>query len=178
MIPLFFMSRATGRERGRHDRRGGRDSPSQRLSERLRQAHSAPGGSLFILPELTATERLRAARGGARLTEALRGPQIALFQTGTGKQSHQQRNGQYRPAQRPTEALRAQRGTTVSTEAHGERRSGATDPSGSEALRSGSEMVRQRLSGGHPSGRCCPRFWTVYGQVIHSRQLDASNRSS
>ena len=178
MIPLFFMPRATGRERGRHDRRGGRDSPSQRLSERLRQAHSVRGGSFLILSELMAAERLRAAHGGARPTEALRGPQDTLFQTSTGKQSHQQRNGQHRPDQRPTEALRAQRGTTASTEAHGERRSGATGPSVSEALRSGSERVRQRLSGGHPSGRCCPIFWTVYDPVIHSRQLDASNRSS
>lgn len=135
MIPPFFMPWATGRERGRHDRRGGRGGPSQRLSERLRQAHSVRGGYFLILPELTGSERVRAARGGARLTEALRGPQNALFQTGTGKQSHQQRNRQHRPAQRLTEALRAQRGTTASTEAHGERRSGATGPSVSEALR-------------------------------------------
>ena len=181
MIPPFFMPWTTGRERGRHDRRGGCDRTPQRLSERLRQAHSVMGGSFLILPELTSAERLRAAQSDpwrSTSDRALRGPQNALFQTGTGKQSHHQRNGQHRPAQRLTEALRAQSGTVASTQAHGERRSGATGPSGSEALRSGSDMVRQRLSGGHPSGRCCPIFWTVYGPVIHSRQLDASNRSS
>lgn len=75
MIPPFLMPRATGRERGRHDRRGGRDSPSQRLSERLRQAHSAPGGSLFILPELTATERRIAAQSGPWRSASDRGSQ-------------------------------------------------------------------------------------------------------
>lgn len=162
--------------------------PFLMLSEALRAAQICPLRAGWVFPHparidrrratQSGAERLRATRGGARLAEALRGPQIAPFHTGTGKQSHQQRNRQHRPTQRPTEALRAQRGTTASTEAHGERRSGATDPSVSEALRSGSERVRQRLHGGNPSGRCCPRFWTVYGPVIHSRQLDASNRSS
>ena len=75
MIPPFLMPRATGRERGRHDRRGGRDSPSQRLPERLRQAHSVRGGSLFILPELTAAERLRAAQSGPWRSASDRGSQ-------------------------------------------------------------------------------------------------------
>lgn len=181
MIPLFFMPRATGRERGRHDRRGGRDSPSQRLSERLRQAHSVRGGSLFILPELTAAERRRVAQSGPWRIEPGRGsqrPSECHISDQHRKQSHQQRNGQHRPTQRPTEALRAKRGAPCGEEAHGERRSGATGESVSEALRSGSERVRRRLSGGHPSGRCCPIIWTVYDPVIHSRQLDASNRSS
>ena len=75
MIPPFLMPMATGRERGRHDRRGGRDRPSQRLSERLRQAHSVRGGSLLILPELMAAERLRAAQSGPWRSASGRGSQ-------------------------------------------------------------------------------------------------------
>lgn len=181
MIPPFFMPRATGRERGRHDRRRGRGRPSQRLSERLRQAHSVRGGSLLILSELTAAERRREARSGTWCSGKGRGSQ----RPSDCPISDRHRQTVTPTAKRATQARsEAHRGTQSAERNHsqhvgpGERWSGATDPSGAEALRSGSERVRQRLSGCPQSGRCCPRFWTVYGPVIHSRQLDASNRSS
>lgn len=175
------MPRATGRERGRHDRRGGRDRPSQRLSERLRQAHSVRGGSLLILPELTAAERRREAQSGPRRSASGRGSQRPSYCPVSDRHRETVAPTAKRAAQSRSEALRGTQSEARNDGQHGgpgERRSGAADPSGSEAPRSGSERVRQRLSGGHLSGRCCPRFWTVYDQVIHSRQLDTSNRSS
>lgn len=123
MIPLFFMPRATGRERGRHDRRGGRDSPSQRLSERLRQAHSVRGW-VFVHP--ARIDRRRAAQRGPeqdqaqrvrpRLSEALRLPYFRPTQANSrtnietgntgplrGSQRHSERRAEPQPAWRPTE---------------------------------------------------------------------------
>ena len=123
MIPPFLMPRATGRERGRHDRRGGRDRPSQRLSERLRQAHSVRGGSLLILSELMAAERLRAAQSGPWRSASDRGSQRpserpisdrhrqnshTRSETGNtgplrGSQRHSERSVEPQQARRPTE---------------------------------------------------------------------------
>lgn len=159
--------------------------PFLMLSEALRAAQTGSLRAGWVFAHPARIDRRRAAQRGSerpmvervwpRLSGALRMPSFRPAQANSrtnsktgntgplrGSQRHSERRAEPQPAWRPTERGGA----------------GATDPSGAEALRSGSERVRQRLSGGPQSGRSCPRFWTVYGPVIHSRQLDASNRSS
>ena len=133
MIPPFFVPWATGRERGRHDRRGGRDRPSQRLSERRRQAHSVRGGSLLILPELTAAERRR--RGSQRPSDCLvsdrhRPNSRTSSETGNadplrGSQRHSERSAEPRSTRRPTDRGGAGRQIRAGPRLSGAGRSGS-----------------------------------------------------
>ena len=145
MIPPFFVPWATGRERGRHDRRGGRDRPSQRLSERRRQAHSVRGGSLLILPELTAAERRREARGRTGCGGEDRGSQRpsdclvsdrhrpnsrTSSETGNadplrGSQRHSERSAEPRSTRRPTDRGGAGRQIRAGPRLSGAGRSGS-----------------------------------------------------
>lgn len=165
--PVESVAAMTGEEATTGPIRG-----SQSGSDRL-----TPCGWAFAHP--ARIDRRRAAQRGSgrpatervwsRLSEALRLPcfrpeqgnsrtNIETGSTGPlrGSQRHSERSAEPRSARRDTE--RGGAGRTV----RGSPRQ--------------SERVRQRLSGGHPSGRSCPIFWTVYDPVIHSRQLASTNR--
>lgn len=143
MIPPFLMPRATGRERGRHDRRGGRDSPSQRLSERLRQAHSVRGGSLLILPELTAAERRREAQSGPRRSASCRGSQRPSDCHISDRHRQTVAPTSKRAAQARSEAHRGTQSATRNQGQHGGPRREAERGDRSERLRGSPERVRE-----------------------------------
>lgn len=156
------MPRATGRERGRHDRRRGRGRPSQRLSERLRQAHSVRGGSLLILPELTAAERRREAQSGPWRSASDRGSQRPSECPVSDRHRQTVAPTAKRAVQARSEAHRGTQSATRNHSQHGGPRREAERGDRSERVRGSLERVRE----GPPEALRRTSIWAMLSKIL------------